>query len=104
MQSSSPFSSFRTLRALCASSLLGLPACGEHERPSVVAIFGLMAFLLNFIPTVGSIVAWALPLPVVIISPAIEAAFCSAVRDTLVGSRMPMPIMSPYSALAALKP
>src|SRR5207237_4868210 len=32
---------------------------------------------------------------VVIIRPAIEAAFCSAERVTLVGSRMPSSIMSP---------
>ena len=35
---------------------------------------------------------------VVIIRPAIDAAFCSAVRVTLVGSRMPNSIMSPYLA------
>jgi hypothetical protein len=39
---------------------------------------------------------------VVIIRPATEAAFCSAVRVTLVGSRMPISTMSPYSPLAAL--
>ncbi len=31
--------------------------------------FGLMAFLLNFIPSVGSIVSTLLPLPVVLVSP-----------------------------------
>jgi len=31
--------------------------------------FGLMAFLLNFIPSIGSIVATLLPLPVVLVSP-----------------------------------
>ncbi len=35
-------------------------------------VFGLLAFLLNFIPTVGSIIATLLPLPVVIISPDIS--------------------------------
>ena len=39
---------------------------------------------------------------VVIIRPAIDAAFCSAERVTLVGSRMPNAIMSPYSPVAAL--
>lgn len=36
--------------------------------------------------------------------PAIDAAFCSAVRLTLVGSMIPASIMSPYSSVAALKP
>ena len=39
---------------------------------------------------------------VVIIRPAIDEAFCSAVRVTLVGSRMPNSTMSPNSPLAAL--
>ncbi len=32
-------------------------------------VFGFMAFLLNFIPNIGSIVATLLPLPVVVLSP-----------------------------------
>ena len=39
---------------------------------------------------------------VVIIRPAIDAAFCSAVRVTLVGSRMPIATMSPNSPVCAL--
>jgi AI-2 transport protein TqsA len=35
-------------------------------------VFGLFAFLLNFIPNIGSIVATLLPLPVVIVSPEIS--------------------------------
>jgi len=35
-------------------------------------VFGLLAFLLNFIPNIGSIVATLLPLPVVIITPEIS--------------------------------
>jgi AI-2 transport protein TqsA len=35
--------------------------------------FGLFAFLLNFIPTVGSVIATLLPLPVVLVSPEISA-------------------------------
>lgn len=34
--------------------------------------FGLMAFLLNFIPSIGSVVATLLPVPVVIVSPEIS--------------------------------
>ncbi len=41
---------------------------------------------------------------VVIISPAMDAAFYSAVRTTLVGSRIPILTRSPYSSVAALKP
>ena len=33
------------------------------------AVFGFLAFLLNFIPTVGSIIATLLPLPVILLSP-----------------------------------
>jgi AI-2 transport protein TqsA len=32
-------------------------------------VFGLFAFLLNFIPSIGSVVATLLPLPVVLVSP-----------------------------------
>jgi AI-2 transport protein TqsA len=32
-------------------------------------VFGLLAFLLNFIPTIGSIVAILLPIPIVLLSP-----------------------------------
>ena len=33
------------------------------------AVFGFLAFLLNFIPTIGSIVATLLPLPIILLSP-----------------------------------
>ncbi len=35
--------------------------------------FGLFAFLLNFIPSIGSVIATLLPLPVVLVSPEISA-------------------------------
>jgi AI-2 transport protein TqsA len=35
-------------------------------------VFGLLAFMLNFIPTMGSIIATLLPVPVVIITPEIS--------------------------------
>lgn len=44
-------------------TLLGVP---------LAMAFGLLAFLLNFVPSVGSIVATLLPLPVVIVSPDIS--------------------------------
>jgi AI-2 transport protein TqsA len=36
-------------------------------------VFGLFAFLLNFIPSIGSIIATLLPLPVVLVSPELSA-------------------------------
>jgi AI-2 transport protein TqsA len=44
--------------------LLGIPLAG---------VFGMLAFLLNFIPSVGSIIAVLLPLPVVLLTPGISA-------------------------------
>jgi AI-2 transport protein TqsA len=48
-----------------ALSLLGI---------DLALVFGLFAFLLNFIPSIGSIIATFLPLPVVIASPDISMA------------------------------
>ncbi|HUW82395.1 MAG TPA: AI-2E family transporter [Phycisphaerae bacterium] len=36
-------------------------------------VFGLFAFLLNFVPSLGSIIATLLPLPVVLVSPDVSA-------------------------------
>jgi AI-2 transport protein TqsA len=36
-------------------------------------VFGMLAFLLNFIPSVGSVIATLLPLPVIIASPTLSA-------------------------------
>ncbi len=38
----------------------------------LAVVFGLFAFLLNFIPTVGSIVATLLPLPIVLLNPEVS--------------------------------
>jgi AI-2 transport protein TqsA len=38
----------------------------------LAAVFGLFAFMLNFIPSLGSIIATLLPLPVVMLSPEIS--------------------------------
>ncbi|UCE85336.1 MAG: AI-2E family transporter [Deltaproteobacteria bacterium] len=49
-------------------------------------VFGLFAFLLNFIPTVGSIIATLLPLPVVLFSPdmtALSAALAIAIPGSI---------------------
>lgn len=40
-------------------------------------VFGLLAFLLNFIPGVGSVIATLLPLPVVVVAPDISASTAS---------------------------
>ncbi len=45
-------------------SLLGVP---------LAMAFGLFAFLLNFIPSIGSVIATLLPLPVVLVDPEISA-------------------------------
>ncbi len=37
-------------------------------------VFGLFAFLLNFIPSIGSVIATLLPLPVVLVSPELSTA------------------------------
>ena len=39
-------------------------------------VFGVFAFLLNFIPSVGSIIATLLPLPVLIVSPDLSLTAC----------------------------
>jgi predicted PurR-regulated permease PerM len=38
-------------------------------RVDLALVFGLLAFLLNFIPTVGGVVSTLLPMPVVIFDP-----------------------------------
>jgi AI-2 transport protein TqsA len=44
-------------------SLLGVP---------LALVFGLFAFLLNFIPSIGSVISTLLPIPVVLVSPEIS--------------------------------
>lgn len=38
-------------------------------------VFGFFTFVLNFVPTVGSVVATLLPLPIVLVSPQMSAAY-----------------------------
>ncbi len=56
------------------SSVTGLLVTGVLAVLGVdlAVVFGLFAFLLNFIPSIGSIIATLLPLPVVIVSPTIS--------------------------------
>jgi AI-2 transport protein TqsA len=37
-------------------------------------VFGFLAFLLNFIPTIGAVVATLLPVPVIVLSPDLSVA------------------------------
>jgi AI-2 transport protein TqsA len=41
-------------------------------------VFGLLAFLLNFIPSIGSIIATLLPLPMVLVNPNLSVAGATA--------------------------
>ncbi|NNL84275.1 MAG: AI-2E family transporter [Myxococcales bacterium] len=52
--------------------LIGI-VLGTLDVPLAMA-FGLLAFLLNFIPSVGSLIATLLPLPVVMISPEVSSS------------------------------
>lgn len=47
--------------------LVGITLAGCRVKFAVM--FGFLAFLLNFIPTVGSIIATLLPLPIILLSP-----------------------------------
>ena len=38
----------------------------------MAALFGLLSFLLNFIPNLGSMIAVALPLPLVLVEPSMQ--------------------------------
>jgi len=62
-------------------TLLGVP---------LALVFGLFAFLLNFIPSVGSVVSTFLPLPVLIVSP--EVSFEVAVAAIAVPAVIQMTI------------
>lgn len=54
-------------------SLLGVP---------LAMVFGLFAFLLNFIPSIGSILATLLPVPILVVSP--EVSFQTAVAAIVI--------------------
>jgi len=77
-------------------------------------VFGLFAFLLNFIPTIGSVIATLLPLPVVLFNPelstttatlaiaipsAVQLAIGNVIEPKLMGSSLDL---HPVSILLAL--
>jgi len=80
----------------------------------LAVMFGLLSFLLNFIPNVGSMIAMVLPLPIVIVDPNLETwqkvgAFVGpgAVQGYVGNALEPMLFgkslnMTPLSILAAL--
>ncbi len=76
-------SAFTGLLVGTTLGLLGVP---------LAMAFGALAFLLNFIPNVGSLIATLLPLPVVIVSPdvsggvAVAAIAIPAAIQTLMGN------------------
>lgn len=60
----------KTAISLCTGLLVGLLL--HVLGVDLAFVFGLMAFLLNFIPNVGSIIATLLPLPVILVSPSMS--------------------------------
>merc|ERR1711865_600810 len=81
---------------------------------SVIVMFGLLSFLLNFIPNVGSMIAMVLPLPIVIVDDnlstfqkvgafagpgAVQGYVGNALEPMLFGKSLNM---TPLSILAAL--
>lgn len=60
----------KALISLATGVLVGLTLAALGV--DLALVFGLLAFLLNFIPSVGSIIATLLPLPVVVVSPDIS--------------------------------
>lgn len=83
-------------------------------RVDLALVFGLFTFLLNFIPSIGSIVATLLPLPVVLVSPdialtdAVLAIVLPALIQFVIGSILEPKIMGgsldlhPVTVLLAL--
>jgi len=61
----------KALLSVATGMLVGLALWALGIRLAMV--FGLMAFLLNFIPSIGSIIATLLPVPVVILTPGVAA-------------------------------
>ena len=54
---------FSAFTGLVVAALLGVLGC------EFAGVFGFLAFLLNFIPSVGAVIATLLPLPVILLSP-----------------------------------
>jgi AI-2 transport protein TqsA len=63
----------KTLLSAVTGALVGavLAALGVE----LAFVFGFFTFVLNFVPTVGSVVATLLPLPIVLVSPQISAPY-----------------------------
>ncbi len=60
----------KALISLTTGALVGLTLA--ILGVDLALVFGLLAFLLNFIPSVGSVIATLLPVPVVVVSPDIS--------------------------------
>ena len=86
------------MRFFTAISLLAL-------QVDLWLVFGLLAFWLNFIPNVGTVLAVALPMPIVIIDPSFSVCMHAYIAYisfsvTVMGARNPSP--SPPPSLSTL--
>jgi predicted PurR-regulated permease PerM len=48
---------------------LTFPVCvgRTHSRVKLAIMFGILAFVLNYIPNIGSVIAMCLPVPIIIV-------------------------------------
>jgi len=102
----------KTLISLVTGILVGIMLI--ISQTPLAIMFGLLSFLLNYIPNVGSMLAIILPLPIIIISPVqtptqkaiaiggpmvVQGAIGNAIEPVLFGKSLNMTAISILSAL-----
>ena len=61
----------KTMLSVLTGGLSGV--CLAIAGVPMAGVFGLLSFLLNYIPSVGSMIAMVLPIPIILLDPALEA-------------------------------